>query len=256
MNTDKNSYTIIYATVMVIVAAVLLASVAIGLKPAQQENAKIDKMEQILRSFGQIPDKSAVVDTYKRMIKAELLLDGDGKLLETYQGDDLAESKAFNNNTEFEMKRLLKREVPTSDIRLNAFVAEFAPNPADPSTIKTVIILPLNGSGLWDKIWGYIAVDALNGSTVIGADFGNKGETPGLGAEISTPRFAEQFVGKELMKDGVFRGIAVVKPGKTADGQDTVDGISGGTLTSDGVHAMLENSLKPYKTLLKNYQNK
>lgn len=251
MNTDKNSYTIIYAIVMVVVAAVLLAAVATGLKPTQQENAKVDKMEQILRSFlgaekvENIKATGSVVDTYKDLIKAEYLLDGTGAVKATYEGEQLAKSPAFDNNTEFEMKRLLKGETAT-DVKLNAFKAEYEG--------KTLYILPLNGSGLWDKIWGYIAVDAENGSTVVGADFGNKGETPGLGAEISTPRFANQFVGKELVKDGVFRGIAVVKPGKLVDGQDAVDGISGGTLTSDGVHAMLENSLKPYITFLQNAQ--
>lgn len=246
MNTDKNSYTIIYSIVMVVVAAVLLAAVAMGLKPAQEDNAKVDKMEQILRSIGQTPEKSAVASTYKSLIKQELLLDGEGNVLEAFNGENLTNSKAFNNNTELEMKKLNRGEEPASEIRLNAFVAELDGKP--------IYILPLNGAGLWNKIWGYIAVDATDHSSVIGADFGNAGETPGLGAEISTPRFAEQFVGKQLFKNGAFAGIAVVKPGKTIEGQDAVDGISGGTLTSDGVHAMLEKSLKPYQKFLETYQ--
>lgn len=248
MNTDKNSYTIIYAIVMVVVAAVLLAAVSTGLKPAQEENAKVDKMEQILRAMGQTATKGSVVDTYKGLIVKELLLDGAGNVLEEFTGDSKAQSPAFDNNTEFEMKALNRKTKTPEEVRLNAFVAEVEG--------KTLVVLPLNGSGLWDKIWGYIAVDAADGSTVVGADFGNKGETPGLGAEISTPAFAAQFKGKQLFKDGVFSGIAVVKKGKVIEGQDAVDGISGGTLTSDGVHAMLENSLRPYETFLQNFQNR
>lgn len=246
MNTEKNSYTIIYSIVMVVLAAVLLAAAAMGLKSAQEENQKIDKMEQILRSIGRTPEKSDVISTYKSLIKEELLLDGEGNVLKTFKGDELTSSEAFNNNTELEMKKLKKGETKASEIRLNAFVAEVEG--------KTIYILPLNGAGLWNKIWGYIAVDAADHSTVIGADFGNAGETPGLGAEISTPTFANQFVGKQLFKDGAFKGIAVVKPGKGTLDQDYVDGISGGTLTSDGVHAMLQSSLSPYLKFLETYQ--
>lgn len=246
MNTEKNSYTIIYSIIMVVLAAVLLAVAATSLKPAQQENEKIDKMEQILRSIGQTPAKSEVKNTYSKFIKEEILLDGEGTVLKTFKGDELTNSEAFNNNTELEMKLLKKGEKSAKDVRLNAFVADV--------NGKLVYILPLNGAGLWNKIWGYISVDATDHSTVFGADFGNAGETPGLGAEISTTRFADQFKGKELYKEGVFKGIAVVKPGHTAEGQDAVDGISGGTLTSNGVHDMLKASLAPFSKFLESYQ--
>ncbi len=246
MNTEKNSYTIIYSIIMVVLAAVLLAVAATSLKPAQQENEKIDKMEQILRSIGQTPAKSEVKNTYSKFIKEEILLDGEGTVLKTFKGDELTNSEAFNNNTELEMKLLKKGEKSAKDVRLNAFVADV--------NGKLVYILPLNGAGLWNKIWGYISVDATDHSTVFGADFGNAGETPGLGAEISTVGFANQFKGKELYKEGVFKGIAVVKPGHTAEGQDAVDGISGGTLTSNGVHDMLKTSLAPFSKFLESYQ--
>ena len=246
MNTEKNSYTIIYSIIMVVLAAVLLAVAATSLKPAQQENEKIDKMEQILRSIGQTPAKSEVKNAYSKFIKEEILLDGEGTVLKTFKGDELTNSEAFNNNTELEMKLLKKGEKSAKDVRLNAFVADV--------NGKLVYILPLNGAGLWNKIWGYISVDATDHSTVFGADFGNAGETPGLGAEISTTRFADQFKGKELYKEGVFKGIAVVKPGHTAEGQDAVDGISGGTLTSNGVHDMLKASLAPFSKFLESYQ--
>lgn len=246
MNTEKNSYTIIYSIIMVVLAAVLLAVAATSLKPAQQENEKIDKMEQILRSIGQAPAKSEVKNAYSKFIKEEILLDGEGTVLKTFKGDELTNSEAFNNNTELEMKLLKKGEKSAKDVRLNAFVADV--------NGKLVYILPLNGAGLWNKIWGYISVDATDHSTVFGADFGNAGETPGLGAEISTTRFADQFKGKELYKEGVFKGIAVVKPGHTAEGQDAVDGISGGTLTSNGVHDMLKASLAPFSKFLESYQ--
>ena len=92
-------------------------------------------------------------------------------------------------------------------------------------------IMALHGAGLWGPLWGYISVDS-DRNTVYGADFSHQGETPGLGAEIAKPAFSNEFKGKKLFMDGTFKSIAVVKPGKSVAGQDYVDGISGGTITS------------------------
>ena len=111
-------------------------------------------------------------------------------------------------------------------------------------------ILPVYGAGLWGPIWGYVAVDD-NGNTVYGAYFSHQGETPGLGAEIAKPDFQNQFNGKELYKDGTFRSIDVMKAGqKPADNADYVNAISGGTVTSKGVEAMLKSCLSDYSAFL------
>lgn len=241
MNTNKNSYVIIYAAVMVILAAVLLAGANILLKPAQEENASIDKMEQILRALGKTAPKAEVISTYKELIKQELLVNAEGQVVKTFEGDQVGSSEAFNANTELDYKLIAKGEKRD----LPVFVAEVDG--------KKLYVFPLNGAGLWNKIWGYLAVDAADHSTIEGADFGNAGETPGLGAEISTPRFANQFKGKQLFREGAFTGIAVVKAGQKSDTQDYVDGISGGTLTSNGVHDMLAASLAPFQQFLLTY---
>lgn len=239
MNTNKNSYVIIYAAVMVILAAVLLAGANILLKPAQEENASIDKMEQILRALGKSAPKAEVISTYKSLIKEELLVNAEGQIIETFSGDQVGSSKAFQTNTELAYKLIAKKQPQD----LPVFVAEVDG--------KKLYVLPLNGAGLWNKIWGYLAINAEDHSTIEGADFGNAGETPGLGAEISTPHFAGEFKGKQLFREGKFTGIAVVKAGSQSEGQDYVDGISGGTLTSNGVHDMLHHSLAPFQKFLK-----
>ena len=120
---------------------------------------------------------------------------------------------------------------------------------------KTVYIIPMSGAGLWGSIWGYLAVND-DGSTIYGADFDHAGETPGLGAEIADRAFGIQFAGKEIIKDGNFLSIAVVKPGQTDLHRDYVDGISGGTITSKGVDNMLLNSVGEYKSFLMNLNSK
>ena len=96
---------------------------------------------------------------------------------------------------------------------------------------------------------GYISVDS-DKNTIYGADFSHQGETPGLGAEISKPAFSNEFKGKKIFMSGEFKSVAVVKPGKSVAGQDYVDGISGGTITSKGVDEMLFNSLSGYVKFL------
>ncbi len=133
MNRDKNSYVLIYAAVMVILAAVLLAGAAIILRPAQQENANIDKMQQILRALGQSPDKSAVISTYKDLIKKELLVNEEGQVVKTFEGEEVGKSDAFNANTELSYKLIAKGEKQD----LPVYVAEV--------NGKTLYVLPLNG---------------------------------------------------------------------------------------------------------------
>ena len=106
-------------------------------------------------------------------------------------------------------------------------------------------ILPVRGTGLWGPIWGYIALkEDLN--TILGAVFDHKGETPGLGAEISLDWFQEPFKGKTIFEGDEFVSVTVVKGGAKKDDMHAVDGISGGTITADGVSAMLEERLGNY----------
>ena len=112
------------------------------------------------------------------------------------------------------------------------------------------------GAGLWGPIWGYVALDD-DASTIYGAFFNHEGETPGLGAEITKEAFSSQFQGKEMFKNGELVPVAVVKAGQTpTNGADYVDGISGGTITSKGVSAMLEDCFAPYNAFLQSIRNK
>lgn len=109
-------------------------------------------------------------------------------------------------------------------------------------------VIPLNGTGLWGPIWGYLAIDNYASSTVIGAVFDHKGETPGLGGEIATDKFANRFIGKSMDVHPI-----VLKKNASKEFPDSkyeVDAISGGTMTSNGVSAMLEKAFKDYSDLV------
>jgi Na+-transporting NADH:ubiquinone oxidoreductase subunit C len=115
----------------------------------------------------------------------------------------------------------------------------------------TKYIMPLYGSGLWGPIWGYVSLRS-DMNTIFGAIFDHQGETPGLGAEISTNAFQEQFKGKEIYtEDDKFVSVTVAKAGETVSVGDKVDGVSGGTITSKGLQDMLYNDLSRYLEFFK-----
>ena len=229
MNKQGNLYTIIYIVVLVVLVGTALAFTAITLKPRQQANADADKMRQILASVSVEATGSDVIKAYDEYIKSTFVVDENGNRVE---GADAFAVDVAKQSKEAASERLL----PVYECTL-----------ADGS-VK--YILPMYGAGLWGPIWGYVSVDA-DGTTIYGAYFAHQGETPGLGAEIEKPAFSSQFSGKKLIKNGSFVPVAVVKAGQAPAGDaDYVDGISGGTITSKGVGAMIDNCLKPYSAFL------
>jgi Na+-transporting NADH:ubiquinone oxidoreductase subunit C len=234
MNKEGNGYTIAYASIMVIIVALLLSFTHQALSVKQTTNVNRDKMQQILRSLKIDAPADEAVKTYNSLIINAYLVDKDGIKINGSEGVT-PQDPAFTTDIS-----------KGSENGLPVFEAE-----VDGSK---KYIIPLTGSGLWGAIWGYLAVDE-DGSSVYGSEFGHASETPGLGAEIVEYAFRSQFEGKHLFKDGQFTSIAVVKPGAIDSKRDYVDGISGGTITSKGVNNMLLESVGFYQNFLKKLSN-
>ena len=216
MNRDSNVYTVVYASVMVLLVAVVLAFTSQSLRSFQKKNEDNDKRQQILRSINISVSANEAETKYQELIKESFLVNENGEKVE---GD--------------------------------AFTATPDQHPVFVASVdgKTKYIMALSGAGLWGPLWGYLSVDD-DRNTIFGTDFSHQGETPGLGAEIAKPAFSNEFKGKKLFVNGEFKSVAIVKPGKSVAGQDYVDGISGGTITSQGVDHMLFNSLNGYVKFL------
>ena len=229
MNVNSNAYTYTFATVMVVVVAVLLSGASLGLKSKQAANVSQEKKQSILASIGIEKDRSESDAAFDQFVKKSLTLQG---------GEIISEdaSAAFD----IDMAAAIK--VGNMDRQVPLYVAE--------KDGETFYIVPMRGKGLWGPVWGYLALES-DGNTVVGATFDHKSETPGLGAEITTPMFTEQFPGKKISEAGQFQSISVVKAG-TSNGDYMVDGISGGTITSNGVNDMLSDCLAPYASYFKN----
>ena len=223
MNTNSNSYTIIYAAIMVVIVAFLLAFVSSSLKDMQNANVKNDTKKQILSAINVTEVTDADAEFAKYEVK-DMLAQADGTLA-PYEG-------AFNTSYKGEI----------AENRLHVFECKVDG--------ATKYIIPIYGAGLWGPIWGYVALND-DTDTVFGVYFNHAGETPGLGAEITTTKFQAPFVGKKVLENGEI-GLSVVKNGKVSKPDYEVDGISGGTITSQGVDAMIKDCLKLYNPFLTN----
>jgi len=237
---QSNLYIFVYASVMVVVVAAVLALASTSLRPAQQKNIDTEKRLDILKSVGaaaevaSAPSKDVYVsDEYKKVIVDQYAVNVKG---EKVDGVDV-----FRLDLKVELSK------PANQRALPVYVASLSDG-------STKYILPIRGRGLWGPIWGYISLnDDFN--TIYGATFAHKGETPGLGAEISTPKFQNQFKGKTIFKDGKFVSVSVIKPGSAPLTSHSVDAISGGTITSKGLEEMLLDCLSGYQAFFTNQKN-
>jgi Na+-transporting NADH:ubiquinone oxidoreductase subunit C len=230
MNTNNNAYTVIYASVVVIVVAFLLAFVSKVLEPQSKANERIDKKKQILASLN-IRDlnNSEVESTYRKVIIADEIIKTDGSVVATGKQQD-------KDGFAVTMKEIAPNRLPVYVCKVKG---------------DTKYVFPLIGKGLWGSIWGYISVNS-DLKTVFGSYFSHESETAGLGARITEVGFQNEFVGKKIYKDGSTSvDLKVVKNGKVKDQMVECDGISGATLTSNGVNSMLQQCLGNYKTFLK-----
>ena len=222
MDINKNSFTFGFTTIMVIIVSALLSIAYIKLKPYQDRNIELEKKQNILSSVGITVDRDNAEAKYSTYIKSEIVLNNKGEEVE---------GSAFD----VDLGKEIKKDVNTQLLPL--FISEVDG--------ATRYIIPLRGKGLWGPIWGFIALeDDLN--KVYGAVFDHKKETPGLGAEINTPMFQDPFAGKTIFEGEVFTPIKVIKGGPKEGDTHVVDGISGGTITSNGVSDMLSERLNMY----------
>ncbi len=227
MNRESNSYTFIYASALVVVVATLLSITAIKLKPRQDENIRVAKMIDILKSVNIASTADDATTKYKAFIKETFIVNTAGQKME---------GEAFEVNMKEELtKERSQRQMPVYVCTLDNGEKKY--------------ILQVRGKGLWGPLWGYIAVNN-DKTSIYGATFSHKSETPGLGAEIENDDFQAQFKEKKIMRGGNI-AFEITKGGAKPGDDNAVDAISGGTITSKGVEDMLIDCLGAYESFLK-----
>ncbi|MDD3720864.1 MAG: Na(+)-translocating NADH-quinone reductase subunit C [Lutibacter sp.] len=241
-NLENNVYTVLFATGMVLIVGALLAFVSSSLKEKITENKRIEKQQNILYAMGinendetsvKFVSKSVVGAEFSKYITKQLVVTGTEAVEDpnAYLIDIKKEAENAKNPN-------YKRKLPL-------FIGE--------KDGKTLYIVPVRGKGLWDAIWGYIALDEQ--LVVQGVYFDHQGETPGLGANIKERFFMDDFKGEHILDGDTFKGITASK--SNADPKNLnktdfkVDAIAGATITGDGLSAMLKKDLAMYVPYLK-----
>ncbi len=236
--TDSNSYTMTFAVIMVLVVGSMLAFLASSLKPNIDENKRIEKQQNILYALGVNENDATSAKFVSTDVAGTAFSKYITKQIEVQGGNEIENIDAYL----IDVKKEQTSAKQGKQRRLPLFVGKNKDG-------VTLYVAPIRGKGLWDAIWGYVAMDA--NMIVQGAYFDHKGETPGLGANIKQRYFMDDFIGEHLMSDaGVFKGIRVAKGNNDPKNEEKtdyeVDAIAGATITGDGVSAMIKSDLKLY----------
>ena len=215
-----------------LVCAVIVASAAVGLRPIQGENKLLDSQKNVLSSVGLLSGTN-VKELYSKHIKERLVNLETGEFVEA-------------GATPYDYRKMMKDPVGSvaltgaEDLAKIKRVAKLAPvyiayNDGIESGKVSAVVLPVHGYGLWSTMHGFLALDT-DGNTIKGLNYYEHGETPGLGGEIQNPKWVAQFVGKKLTDAQGHAAVKILKPGSANPASEhDVDGLSGATLTSNGV---------------------
>ena len=242
MKNFSNKYIFLYSIVLVAVVAVLLSVVAMSLKSYQDANVRNEKMQTLLAAINVEAEAEEAADMYKQYFDQEMTINTKGEIVSIYdikaekmqQGDVRAFNIVLKNEQKLEKANAGSGAFPIYTFTLDG---------------KKGYVIPTQGSGLWGAVYSNIAL-ADDFNTVIGVTFSHDSETPGLGAEISTKKFQEPFIGKQILdENGQVISVSIIKRADPA-AMHEVDAISGGTMTSNGVDAMLKDDLKRYQAFI------
>ena len=247
LNTEKNTYTLLFAVGLVVIVGTLLAAIDSSLKDKIRINKILEKQQNILYAIG-INENEGNSVNFIAADKAEQEFNKYITKQIYIQGDQVIEDdKAYLIDVK-KQKALAKD--PSHKRKLPLFIAN--------KDGRNLYVAPIRGKGLWDAIWAYVSVD--EDMIIRGIYFDHKAETPGLGANIKQRFFMDDFIGESLLDtQGNFKGVTVSKTNldpKNEDKYDNeVDAIAGSTITGDGVTAMIRSDLSLYQPYFNSLNN-
>jgi len=242
----STGYTLRFIIILTAVVALVLTALREVTKDQSDKNEEIFNKKEILKAIAPKlgPDGGAAVVKDFNDQKVEEIFDSKIKQLAINKAGEVVDKEAivsagYRGGKAIDIDMAKEKKKPEDQRMFPLFIYGTGKD--------AVYIMNVRGSGLWDEIWGNVAVKS-NYSTIVGVSFDHKGETPGLGAEIKdNPAFPRSFEGKELYNDeGEFVSVTVRKGG-ARDKEHEVDGISGATVTADGVTEMLERGISYYQ---------
>ena len=234
-NKDSNIFTFVFAISMCVLVAGVLAGTFSILQTDIKYNQSAKNMVDLLSAIEVDSSRETAEIDFDKYITGFVVLNSQGNKIDSLSNKSSALSIDIK-------KQYRDKTIKLEDKKFPLFIAE--------KDNQSFYIAPLIGTGLWGPIWGFVSFNE-DGNTITGASFDHKSETPGLGAEIREDFFEKQFIGQKILdSEGIFVSIAVMKGGANIDSYHEVDGITGGTITSDGVTDMLYENLSIYSKYL------
>ncbi|RJX71754.1 Na(+)-translocating NADH-quinone reductase subunit C [Vibrio sinensis] len=236
-NNDSIKKTLFVVIALSLVCSIIVSTAAVGLRDKQVANAALDKQTKILEVAG-IPLSGNIPELFKETIEPRLV---------DFKTGDFVE-KAEDGSTAANYNQRLASKDPAESISLTPEEDKAKIfRRADTGIVYLVksdkgiskVIIPVHGTGLWSMMYAFVAVET-DGNTISGLTYYEQGETPGLGGEIENPVWREQFVGKKLFDENHKPAIKIVKGGAPAGSEHGVDGLSGATLTGNGVQGTFD----------------
>ncbi|CAH0532955.1 Na(+)-translocating NADH-quinone reductase subunit C [Vibrio stylophorae] len=231
---DSISKTLLVVIVLSIVCSIVVSTAAVQLRPKQQQNAVLDVQKNILAVAGLLKEGTDISATYAQYIEPKLVDLKTGQYIEqTPEGQDAA---SYNQRAAAKDPAQSIKIEPEQDfakiIRRANIAKVYLVKDAQGKIVNYV--LPIHGNGLWSMMYAFVAIET-DGHTASGITYYEQGETPGLGGEVENPKWRAQFVGKQLLDENGQPALRVVKGGAPKGDRFGVDGLSGATLTSNGV---------------------
>ncbi len=240
---QSNTYIIVFTSILTVILGGLLSFTAVYLKPIQEKEVELETKKQILSAVIDVSmlEKSKIAEIYKQRIQS-FVVDAKGNELSSNEygagkPEDIDISKQYK----------LSKKSP-QEMKLPVFKCMKKGS----TTQIEAYIVPVYGYGLWDNIWGFVAIKGdLN--TLAGVTFDHRGETPGLGARITEKEVQNRYVGKKLYDNNwVLKSVNMLKGESNNNlSEHQIDGMSGATITGNGVNDMLKNYIGYYEPYFK-----
>jgi Na+-transporting NADH:ubiquinone oxidoreductase subunit C len=235
MNTSSNGYVLGFAVTVCVVISAALAATSTALKPTQDAAAEFDRQKNVMMAAGLVQPtdtrtRPELEKLYVERVREVVVDTQSGTVDAAKKPADVAAMKSDADKQRFRVVAVSKGDDG-----------------------KSTYVLPISGKGLWSTIYGFLALDA-DATTVRGVTFYKHGETPGLGGECENPVWCAQWRGKSILEAGKLTGIEVKKgkvdPAVAFEKAHKVDGLSGATITSNGITKFVKSDLTAFDKYL------
>ena len=242
MSQESVGKTFTVAGALAIICGIFVSAAAVGLRPIQEENKSLDIKKNILAAAGLMTPQTNVEEAYKKSVTPRLVDLSTGNYDDTMDASTYDQAKAAKDPAK---SMTIPAAQDIAKIKTMAKVALVYEIKKDGKLDQ--IVLPFHGKGLWSTMYGFLAISS-DTETVRGITYYQHGETPGLGGEVDNPKWKDLWPGKKLFTENGEVAIHVIK-GHVAESAPNakyeVDGLSGATLTTNGIDAMIRFWIGP-----------